>query len=263
MMRTAVTVLTAGFCLFVAGEAGAALIVDDFNVTTPATAIDTTVGGTGTGVLVPGSPSTEGIVMGGDTAWSRSLYSELAVGDRVTTDNCPGCQTGHITANANSEGFYYFRWAGPARNLSGNTHAQFNWSSDPPGNGTRAWIEFTDNAGTVSSAPVVLTPGPLLVNIPLPSFAGPGAGYAGIVEVRLWFDGTVAVDGNIDNLTLVRRSVDIEKLVSVDNQVTYVDADTPTGPGTTAGTNVFFRLVVTNDGGSSSCFASVDVTTCP
>jgi hypothetical protein len=43
-------------------------------------------------------------------------------------------------------------------------------------------------------------------------------------------------------------AVDIEKLVSVDNQVTYYDADSPSGPSTTPGSNVFYKLVVTNPG---------------
>jgi hypothetical protein len=248
MMRSAVIGLAAVGCLLIAGGSKAALIVDNFNVTNSASALDTTAGGAGTGVSAPGSASTEGIVMGGDTAWSRTLYGELTVGDRITTENCAGCQRGHITATSNSEGLYHFRWSGPAKDVSGNTHLQFDWSSDAPGNGTQVWLDVTDSVGTVSSAAVVLTPGPLLVNIPLPVFAGARAGYAGIVDIRLRFDGTVAVDGDIDNVALVRRSVDIEKLVSVDNQMTYLDADVPTGPSTTVAANVFFRLVVTNDG---------------
>ena len=43
-------------------------------------------------------------------------------------------------------------------------------------------------------------------------------------------------------------AIDVEKLVSVDNQATWQDADTPTGPVTTVGSRVYFRFVVTNTG---------------
>jgi hypothetical protein len=44
-------------------------------------------------------------------------------------------------------------------------------------------------------------------------------------------------------------SIDIEKYVSVDDQGTWHDADTPPGPGVSAGSEtVWFRFVVTNDG---------------
>jgi hypothetical protein len=43
-------------------------------------------------------------------------------------------------------------------------------------------------------------------------------------------------------------AIDVEKLVSVDSQATWQDADTPTGPQTTAGSPVYFRFVVTNVG---------------
>ena len=43
-------------------------------------------------------------------------------------------------------------------------------------------------------------------------------------------------------------AIDLEKLVSVDNQSTWQDADTPTGPQTSAGSAVYFRFVTTNVG---------------
>lgn len=48
--------------------------------------------------------------------------------------------------------------------------------------------------------------------------------------------------------SIATPTVDIEKLVSVDNGATFVDADTETGPGTLVGNDVFFKLVVTNTG---------------
>ena len=43
-------------------------------------------------------------------------------------------------------------------------------------------------------------------------------------------------------------AIDVEKLVSVDNQVTWQDADFPPGPQTVDGFGVYFQFVVTNVG---------------
>lgn len=43
-------------------------------------------------------------------------------------------------------------------------------------------------------------------------------------------------------------AIDVEKEVSVDEGTTWFDADDPTGPATLAGSDVFFRLTVTNTG---------------
>ena len=45
-----------------------------------------------------------------------------------------------------------------------------------------------------------------------------------------------------------RPAIDVEKLVSVDNQVTWHDADAAPGPETKAGTPVYFRFLVVNVG---------------
>ena len=43
-------------------------------------------------------------------------------------------------------------------------------------------------------------------------------------------------------------AIDVEKFVSVDGQLTWQDADTPTGPQAAVGARVYFRFVVTNIG---------------
>ena len=43
-------------------------------------------------------------------------------------------------------------------------------------------------------------------------------------------------------------AIDVEKYVSVDNQITWQDADSPPGPQTTVGSQVYFQFVVTNVG---------------
>jgi hypothetical protein len=43
-------------------------------------------------------------------------------------------------------------------------------------------------------------------------------------------------------------SIDVEKYVSVDHQMTWVDADEPPGPEVSTGHDVYFKFVVTNNG---------------
>lgn len=42
--------------------------------------------------------------------------------------------------------------------------------------------------------------------------------------------------------------IDIEKFVSVDDKVTWHDADSPTGPNAIVGSDVYFKFNVTNNG---------------
>ncbi|MFO8073263.1 MAG: hypothetical protein R6V85_15440 [Polyangia bacterium] len=48
--------------------------------------------------------------------------------------------------------------------------------------------------------------------------------------------------------TYAEAGIDLEKFVSVDDQETWHDADSPTGPYTEVGGDVYFRFVVTNTG---------------
>jgi uncharacterized repeat protein (TIGR01451 family) len=52
----------------------------------------------------------------------------------------------------------------------------------------------------------------------------------------------------INTLCIYNPSINIEKYISVDNQETWHDADNPTGPVTKAGSDVYFKFVVTNTG---------------
>ncbi|MBP9073314.1 MAG: Ig-like domain-containing protein [Caldilineaceae bacterium] len=63
------------------------------------------------------------------------------------------------------------------------------------------------------------------------------------------YQGTTVRDSDPANFTVpAQPAIDIEKLVSVDNQTTWQDADTPTGPQAVAGADVYFRFVITNIG---------------
>jgi uncharacterized repeat protein (TIGR01451 family) len=55
-------------------------------------------------------------------------------------------------------------------------------------------------------------------------------------------------DQDIVCIDIIHPGIDLEKYVSVDNQVTWHDADNPTGPVTIAGCDVYFKYIVTNTG---------------
>ena len=62
-------------------------------------------------------------------------------------------------------------------------------------------------------------------------------------------DGDPVTDDDTETVTLPQDpSIDVEKLVSVDGGLTFVDADAPPGPFVTEGSSVQFKFVVTNSG---------------
>ncbi|MEA3377185.1 MAG: hypothetical protein U9R72_13425, partial [Chloroflexota bacterium] len=70
-------------------------------------------------------------------------------------------------------------------------------------------------------------------------------------------------DGEGDNTgdaskTYAEAGIELQKYVSVDDQVTWHDADTPTGPVTQAGEDVYFRFVFTNTG--EVALSNIDLT---
>ncbi|NUQ38223.1 MAG: DUF11 domain-containing protein [Caldilineales bacterium] len=81
---------------------------------------------------------------------------------------------------------------------------------------------------------------------PLPAQAGQHTNTASTTGV---YANTTVSDADDANYTaLSRPAIDIEKLVSVDGQSTWQDADTPPGPQAAAGNPVYFRFVITNVG---------------
>ena len=93
--------LMAGICscsLWFSPVVSAAFIIDDFNVNSTSTVIDSDIGGQVTGgSTIDGS----NIVMGG-AGWSRSLVADLTGGDQLQTTVCKNCLAGHVTMTANN-----------------------------------------------------------------------------------------------------------------------------------------------------------------
>jgi len=102
---------------------------------------------------------------------------------------------------------------------------------------------FTDASGNVTFSN--LTPGDYSVSEMLQ------AGWQNTAD--LCQDVTLAAGGSevvkFGNQEQFEPSIDIEKYVSVDDQATWFDADSPPGPEVLAGSNtVWFKFVVINDG---------------
>jgi len=213
-IKTVLMAASLPLAMMVAAPAQAApdFIIDDFNVDTSVSVEDTTIGDGGE--IGSGSPSSEGKVMnqtGGAAGWDRNLYAELTDGDRVQTIDCNNCDAGHVVADAGinlSDGYHYFEWLGASTDLSAYAVAVFDWSSDLSAAGTTAWLGFTDNSGETALTDVIALNADTTLttySIALSAFTGTGLGYAGIENIKLWFDGTTSsggYDGNIDNAGL-------------------------------------------------------------
>ena len=81
---------------------------------------------------------------------------------------------------------------------------------------------------------------------PTPAQAGQHTNTAATSGV---YDGVTVRDSDDANyIAQSKPAIDVEKLVSVDGQTTWQDADAPTGPLTTVGSSVYFKFIVTNTG---------------
>jgi hypothetical protein len=95
---------------------------------------------------------------------------------------------------------------------------------------------------------------------------GAGGGCGG-PTCDAWQGVSPAKCGHPDDVIVIvpHPSINVKKLVSVDNGVTWWDADSPTGPGVFVGENVLFRINVTNNGNVDLygvTLTDTDFTTC-
>ncbi|MBD2578050.1 SdrD B-like domain-containing protein [Oscillatoria sp. FACHB-1406] len=76
-----------------------------------------------------------------------------------------------------------------------------------------------------------------------------GQTHTNVVTVKGVDDeNTLVQDDDPHSIKAVAPKIDVEKLVSVDGGLTFVDADNPSGPNLNQGTNPIFKFVVTNTG---------------
>jgi len=151
---------------------------------------------------------------------------------------------------------------------------QLTWhdADVPPGPQTRigapVFFRFEIvNTGDIALHGVTLTDSvyPLKSCPPIPNPLLPGASYTCIYETVAtdiegcihtntavatgYYDGGMVSDSdNASYFVPTQPAINVEKLVSVDNQVTWHDADAAPGPQTMVGNNVYFRFVIVNVG---------------
>ncbi|ADL13022.1 DUF3794 domain-containing protein [Acetohalobium arabaticum] len=135
----------------------------------------------------------------------------------------------------------------PGPNIVMGTDPEYRIVVTNTGNETLTNITLTDDVLGAFATPASLAPGD--------SFE--------VTATGTWAEGlntntaTVTADGDTvtgltdsdpANYTGVTASIDVEKLVSADGGMTFVDADTPPGPDIVTGTDPVFKYVVTNNG---------------
>ena len=123
----------------------ASFTIDDFNVETPSSVSDTTIGSpvSGPSVIDGGN-----IVMNGTGGWTRTLTAELLGGGYTETEVCPNCDAGHVNMAGPSNGIGTYTYNGPAIDLSNLTSLSFDWGADLSGASVN--ILFSDNIGNTS-----------------------------------------------------------------------------------------------------------------
>ncbi len=119
------------------------------------------------------------------------------------------------------------------------------------GNVPLSAVTLNDNVYTLSNCPLI--PNPLAAGAGYECIYGPVAAELGqhtnTGTTTGQYEGTTLRDSDDANYYVASKpAMDVEKYVSVDNGLTWHDADTPTGPQATAGSPVYFRFVVTNIG---------------
>jgi len=134
--------------LWFSSAVSAAFIIDDFNVDSTSTVIDSSIGGQVTGgSTIDGS----NIVMGG-AGWSRSIVADLSGGDQMQTTVCSNCKAGHVTMTAsNSVGTGIFSYSGSAIDMSAYTGLLFEWGADLTGAGVDIIFHDASSSQTVAS----------------------------------------------------------------------------------------------------------------
>ncbi len=194
------------------------------------------------------------------------------VGQHVNTATATGAYNNDVVSDRDDAN--YFAPTRPAIDLEKyvSVDKQGNWqdADTPPGPSVAAggavyFLFVITNVGNVPLSNVTLSDSvyDLSTCSPIPNPLPPGASYSCVIGPLLAEVGqhtnTGATTGVYENDTVgdsddanyyapPRPAIDLEKLVSVDNQTTWQDADAPPGPLTTAGHTVYFRFVITNVG---------------
>jgi uncharacterized repeat protein (TIGR01451 family) len=205
---------------------------------------------------LPPSASEQAIIMG---VWAsgQNLNIATATGDfggQVYTDSDPAFWFGAVPA------------IDVEKEVSPDNGETWFDADNPPGPdvvaGTNPQFRFTvTNTGNVALSLVSVTDD-VLGPISIGGFLDPGSSTQMIVS-GAWVVGqqvnTATATGDFEGLTVTDfdpaywfgvsgASIVIQKLVSIDSGVTWIDVETPPGPLLPPGVNPMFRFVVTNNG---------------
>ncbi len=138
----------------------------------------------------------------------------------------------------------------PGPQTSAGSPVYFRFEIRNIGNVTLNNVTLTDSVYALDrcAAPSVLLPGQTYICWHGPVAAQPGQ-HTNTATATGTFGNTTVSDADDANYNAPPRpAIEVEKYVSVDNQVTWHDADNSPGPQATAGSPIFFRFVVTNIG---------------
>lgn len=195
--------------------------------------------------------------------WAAGQQTNLATitgqyGNVTVTDSNPANYVGIPTAAPTID---------VQKDVSPDNGVTWYPADTPPGpnviQGTNPQFRFTvTNTGNVTLSNVVVTDD-VYGSIGTLASLAPGASFTWIITAP-WLFGqqvnTATVTGDYLTQTVTASnpaywvgvetpvSIDIEKYVSIDNGVTWIDADTPPGPLLPSGITPQFRFVVTNTG---------------
>ena len=194
------------------------------------------------------------------------------VGQHMNTATATGTFGGIVVSDADDAN--YFAPTQPALDLekyvSVDNQATWHDADTPPGpqatSGNNVYFRFViSNVGNVPLTNVTLSddvynlsscssiPNPLPVGANFTCILGPLTAQIGqhtnsAATTGVYEGATLRDSDDANYYAPPEPALDLEKLVSVDSQLTWQDADAPPGPLTTAGRDVYFRFVVMNAG---------------
>ncbi len=141
--------------------------------------------------------------------------------------------------------------APPGPQTTAGNAVYFRFVVTNTGNVPLSNVTLTDNVYDLSACPPI--PNPLSAGASYTCMLGPTPAQVGqhtntATTTGSWSDLTVRDSDDANYYAPPQPAIDVEKYVSVDNQATWQDADTPPGPQAPLGGPVYFRFVVTNTG---------------
>jgi len=178
--------------------------IDDFNVDTASSVLDTTVDGSAvsSASVIDGS----NIVMNGVAGWTRTLTADLTAGHGIQTVVCNNCLTGHVNmTSGSSNGIGAYIYSGAAVDLSSFSFLAFDWGADLAGASVDIILSDGVNTSAVASWSTLAATGGsgTLVSQATMGIAWGAVNSTAITEIQFVVNGVANMDSSIDNFTAV------------------------------------------------------------